>query len=153
MLDVIVMYALINSVYQMYFTGNYTLAKSPKNNNITTYEISLTRKARPKKKNNRAMHTLKRTYNNLKIIKILAINMASHTHSGTSCGINRNHHGYVHKLVCIALLFFFLCLALLVRLILYVVMLLFFGDLADCFVKHYTQCIITREIHLIHTIY
>jgi hypothetical protein len=20
-----------------------------------------------------------------------------HTHSGTSCGINRNHHGYVHK--------------------------------------------------------
>jgi hypothetical protein len=43
------------------------------------------------------MHTLKRTYNNLKIIKILTINMASHTHSGASCGINRNHLGYVHK--------------------------------------------------------
>jgi hypothetical protein len=23
--------------------------------------------------------------------------MASHTHSGASCGINRNHLGYVHK--------------------------------------------------------
>ena len=76
--------------------GQKQSVKSPKNNNITTYKISLTRRARPKKKNNRAMHTIKRTYN-LKIIYILTINMASHTHGGASCGINRNHLGYVHK--------------------------------------------------------
>ena len=49
-------------------------------------------------------------------------------------------------MVCIALLFFFLGLALLVRLILYVVMLLFFGDLTDCFCPRPGQLVLTNRL-------